>query len=161
MPKATKIDSLEGLLDRTAILDVVTNYGASMDRREWELYRSLFIDDVDIHFPSWTGAPQENIKADEWVRLVRSTLGGFDSTQHRIISHIVQIDGDRATVDSHMTAKHVYSPTEVEFLGGFYTHSLIRRDGEWKLSGVKLVTAWDEGSRDLFGQAFERGSALL
>ena len=161
MPKATRIDNLQGLLDRTAIIDVVTNYGASMDRREWDLYRSLFLDELDIDFPDWTGAPQARISVDEWVRLVRSTLGGFETTQHRIISHIIQIEGDRATVDSHMTARHVWSPTEVQFLGGFYTHSLIRQGGEWKLSGVKLVSAWDEGSRDLFSQAFERGSTLL
>lgn len=161
MPKATKVDTLAKLLDRTAIIDVVTNYGASMDRREWGLYRSLFIDDLNIHFPPWTGGPQKKMSADEWVDLVKRSLTGFNSTQHRIISHIVQIHGDRAIVDSHMTAKHVFSPSEVEFLGGFYTHDLLRQDGEWKLSGVKLVVDWDEGPRELFEKAFERGSALL
>jgi hypothetical protein len=161
MPKASIAATLADLIDKAAVYDVVSTYAGAMDRREWSLYRSIFTDEVDIHFPVWTGGLQERVPAERWVDLVRKALTGFDATHHMIVNRGIKLQGDRATVDSHMTARHVYAPDEVEFLGGFYTHQLVRRKGEWKLSGVMLNITWDEGPRELFPRAYKRGESRV
>jgi hypothetical protein len=161
MPKATPAATAQQLLDRAAISDVITTYASAMDRREWGLYRDIFLDEVELHFPLWTAGPRDRIAADRWVDIVRKSLTGFDATQHLILNRMVRLDGDRSSVDSHMTARHIYSPSEVEHLGGFYHHGLVRRGKEWKLGSVRLDVTWDEGPRELFARAYARGELRL
>ena len=47
--------TLETLLERAAISDVVNAYATGVDTRDWALYRSVFADEIAIDFTSWSG----------------------------------------------------------------------------------------------------------
>lgn len=158
VPEPITARTLDELIDRAAILDVITTYVGAMDRREWDLYRSTFLEEIDLDFTDWLTAPEPRMWADDWVALVRQTVSGFEFTQHMIANPIIRQEGGQATVDAHMTAKHIYTPDETECLGGLYTYRLVRGDDGWKLSSIRLDVKWDEGPRELFARAFERGS---
>lgn len=157
MPQSTAVTTLEHLLDRSALIDLVSSYAVLMDRREWSLYRSIFADELDISFPDWTSGPTTRISADEWVNIVRRTLTGYRATQHMLVNHLVELNGDKAVVHSHMTARHVFSDDEEEHLGGHYAHHAARTEGGWKLTAVHLTSNWDKGPRELFQRAWDRG----
>jgi 3-phenylpropionate/cinnamic acid dioxygenase small subunit len=155
MPAPTTATTLQHLLDRAAISDLVLNYATGIDRRDWALYRSIFTDTVAIDFSTWSGMKQE-MAADEWAASVRTTLACFDATQHTMSNHVITLDGDRATIVVHMNALH-YLAGEVQQLGGFYTNGVVRTAEGWRIASCQLVISWEQGDRALFDRAGARG----
>lgn len=66
-PHALPPSTLEHLIDRARISDTVLAYATGIDRRDWALYRSIFADQVEIDFATWTGEPAHRWNADDWV----------------------------------------------------------------------------------------------
>lgn len=147
----------EDLLDRAAIGDTIMRYATGIDRRRWPLYRSIFADEVDIDFSTWSGVA-ERMRADDWVERVRQGLSGFDATQHNLTNLVFEIDGDTATCVVNMIAVHRLGD-EFQRLGGFYTHRLRRGGDGWEITGCTLTVTWEEGDRALFGRAAAKLSA--
>lgn len=147
--------SLDELIDRAAIGDVVHGYATGVDRRDWALYRSIFTDRLDVDFTSWAGI-RETMDADQWVAMVRATLAPFDATEHRLSNLVVTLDGDRACCVAQMNARHMLDG-RFQILGGFYTHQLVRTADGWRIAGCTLMITWEEGDRALFDEARERG----
>ncbi len=42
--------SLQALADRIAVEDLLTRYATAVDRRDWELYRSVFTTDAEVDY---------------------------------------------------------------------------------------------------------------
>lgn len=120
----------------------------------------LFGEELDIHFPLWTGSARAKQRREDWVNNTRVFLSGMDSKQHHVTNHIVRVDGTRATVDKHMHARYVYVPRDVQSIAGWCTHSLRLVGARWLITAVTLDVRWDEGDRELFAHSFERGLKL-
>jgi hypothetical protein len=157
MPAPSRPETLQDLLDRARIGDTVLNYATGIDRRDWALYRSIFADQVEFDFATWSGEPARVWTADDWVASVRETLAPFDATAHMLTNHVITLDGAEATLVAHMVALH-YLEGEVQELGGFYTHRLRREGDGWVIARCRLVITWERGSRDLFARARARGA---
>lgn len=155
MPAPSPAKSLADLIDRAAITDTILTYATGVDRRDWALYRSIFTDSVAFDFSTWRGI-RETMRADDWVAAVRATLAPFDATQHNLTNIAVTLDGDRATALVHMVAMHVFEG-EMQQLGGYYAHGLVRADTGWKIAACTLVITWELGDRALFDRAAARG----
>ncbi len=56
--------------DRVQICETVYRYATGIDTRNWELYRSIFTDEIEVDFSSYSGEPAARMKADDWVRTV-------------------------------------------------------------------------------------------
>ena len=98
--------TVETLLARTEISDVVHRYATGIDRRDWPLFRSCFADEIDLDFTTWSGGEPRRMKGDDWVEGVRNSLSGFDATQHVSSNHVHTIEGSEATCVSYMMALH-------------------------------------------------------
>lgn len=162
MPAASPALTLETLLDRAAISDVVNNYATGIDRRDWVLFRSCFADEGVYDFVSWSGGEPRNLKADDWVSGVAGGLSGFDATQHVSSNHVHTIDGDEATCVSYMMALHYIvedGKRQMQSIGGYYTNKLRRTDGQWRIYHCKLTVTWEMGDRALFQIAQKRWQA--
>lgn len=155
MPAPTTARTLADLLDRAAISDLVLNYASGIDRRDWALYRSIFTDQVHFDFSTWRGVC-ETRTADDWVAEVKQTLACFDATQHNIVNHTIRLDGDQGTISAHMVAMH-YFDGQMQQLGGYYTHGVVRTESGWKIASCQLVITWELGERSLFERAAARG----
>lgn len=155
--------TVETLLARAEISDVVHRYATGIDRRDWSLYRSCFADEVEIDFTSWNGLPPRTARADEWVEGVRNGLSGFDATQHVSSNHVHTIAGDEATCVSYMMALHHIvdgDERKMQAIGGYYTNQLRRwPDGGWRIHACKLTVTWERGDRALFQVAQGRWQA--
>ena len=163
-------DALARLVDRTAIVDVVVQYATGIDRRDWPLYESCFTDPCEFDFSGWRGQPAVLMSPAEWAGRVRGTNGSFDTTQHLSTNHVVTFGGpDAATCVSNMQAQHWFSVarlTELGYgadgprwctLGGFYTNSLVRTSGGWRIRRCQLDVTWTTGDPTVFDLARSLG----
>lgn len=154
--------SIDAILDYMAISAVINAYPAHMDRRHWDAYAAIFADHISIEFPEWTAGdlPRRQSRA-QWVETVRSSLSGFEATEHLLTSIMINQDGDHATADAHMVALHVYERESFHNLGGFYRFGLVRENRKWRIDHIMLDATWDEGDRTLWAKAHERYQASL
>jgi hypothetical protein len=157
--------TVQDLIARAEISDVVNRYATGIDRRNWPLYRSCFADQVEMDFTSWSGGEPRRISGDEWVAGVRQTLSAFDATQHVSTNHVHEIDGDEATCVSYMMALHYLAEgpapdqRRMHGIGGFYTNRLRRSPDGWRIHACKLTVTWEMGDRSLFQIAQARAQA--
>lgn len=152
----------DDLIDRAEIHDVLMDYAIGIDSRDWQRYRAIFTDEVELDFSSWSGNPASPMAADDWVAGVRDTLSGFDGTQHMLMNSSVDLDGDRATVTLYMNAHHylnIDGAHNMHSIGGYYTHRMVRTDSGWLSEACKLTVTWESGDRALFGIATDRWAA--
>lgn len=148
--------TLEILIDRAAIGDVVVRYAAAIDNRDWVLYASCFADHVQYAIPFFHFSPDTPMTRDEVVAFTRAGLGAFDATQHLSTNHVITIDGDDASCVSAMVSRHVLENAEGGnhyTVGGHYVNRLQRTAEGWKIYDCTLNITWAEGNRDIFEQA--------
>jgi hypothetical protein len=96
----TPEEQIQLLADRAAISDVVHRYATALDTRDWDLYRSIFTDEIEMNYGSTGGVP-ERMKADDWVDRWRAQFAGFDATQHLSANHVYDIRGDEVVHLAH------------------------------------------------------------
>lgn len=133
----TQNASNDYLADRVALQDVMLNYAAGVDERDFERYRNCFAEDVEVlDFGS------ETIRGvDAWVSYVRDALESYGATQHMLGPQFATIDGDVAQTRSDVQALHYMSdkPDTTLTLWATYETQMTRINGEWKISRHRLV----------------------
>lgn len=157
----TRSLTTDDLIDRAEIHDALMKYSTGIDCRQWDVYRSLFTDEVDVDFSSWSGDPGGTMKADDWVAGVRSVLSGFDGTQHMLTNIVITVDGDEAVVVPYMQAHHyinIDGEHHLHSIGGHYCHVMIRTENGWKSRSCTLTVTWEKGDRGLFETAIRRAA---
>jgi hypothetical protein len=158
------VSNLEQLLDRAAITDVVNRYATGLDRRDWQLLRSIFADEIDMEYTS-VGIKAGRYSADRWVRSSEVLFAGFGPTQHTLTNHAIELHGDTAHCVVYMRAEHFIvddAPAENRWtIGGYYTVDLISVQKTWRVHAMGLHVTWQTGNRELSNLAIERGRAKL
>jgi SnoaL-like domain len=162
------VDPLIGPSDREAILQLSYAYAAGIDHRDWQLYRSIFTDECEYDFSSWSGRAPAVLAADEWVDAVRSVNGNFDATQHIMTNHrLERIDPDTIVGVNELQAQHWFEAASMEsfgrpaelgwcLLGGHYTNRYVRTDGAWRIGACRLTVRWRTGDESIFAFARAR-----
>ncbi|MAG31110.1 MAG: hypothetical protein CL908_09500 [Deltaproteobacteria bacterium] len=84
--------SLQHLLDRAAIRDVMMRYAQAVDRRDWVLLETVFVPEVTGEF---AGAPRAN--RDELIEFIAG-VEFFEVSEHFMGHPWIEIDGDRAAM---------------------------------------------------------------
>ncbi len=143
--------------DRAAVLDVLARFAHGIDGRDWELYRSVFTDEIDVDYTSYRPGSRARMPADEWVDRARRLFPGLDATQHVLVNARVRAHGDGARVRTSMRADH-FLAGERYSLGGTYLHLLTRDGASWRISAVTLTVTWTEGDRQMLARAAERAA---
>jgi len=149
---------MQELTDRSAIMDTINNYAFGIDLRDWDLFRSIFTDDIEAHI----GSPEDGpgtVTADAWTDIVRKGLSGYKGTQHMFSNYRIDLDGDRASTVVYFQATHFLPNDQGDnhwTLAGYYNHDLVRTSGGWKIKSYTLNTVWTEGNRALGTLAAEQ-----
>lgn len=121
---------LRELADRAALHDLVMRYCRGIDRRDFELVRSLYHEDaLEDRGAIFRGS------RDEFVSWLPKVTAGFEATIHRVFNTLFTIDGDRAHGEIYAEAYHRTPPPDAEeiIIGGRFLDHYERRDGIWRI----------------------------
>ena len=143
--------TLKTLLDRQEILDCLHRYTRGVDRHDDALIASAYHPDAIDDHGAYIGA------IPGLIDHVNSSHESFDSHQHHMTNHVVEITGDEAHSETYMVCffRHRDSET-VDAVGGRYIDRLERRDGEWRISERVVVVEWRGGLAESFASSPRR-----
>jgi hypothetical protein len=163
LEKRTDPATLQGWLDRQALLDLVHRYCRACDRRRFEDLADLYhADAIDDHGDMFRGP------APGFIRWLPGMMANFEATRHSISNALFAIEGDRADGELHAVAYHrTFGPDAQEIvIGGRYLDNYERRgDGIWRFAHRSLATDWvevrrfDEAAWRSFAAAAPKGAA--
>lgn len=145
-------NGIQQMLDRAAITDVVHAYATAVDRRDWDLFRSLFKDRLFLDFRSFHPNLYRDMPVDELVGISRK-LEAFDSTQHLMANHSFEIGEERATCIAYTQAGHFLKrdgEDHVCFLFGYYTFEMERSGQGWQVDRYGLTVTAQQGDSRVF-----------
>lgn len=133
--------ALAELIARERIRDVIYRYCRGIDRRRFDLVRSCYHPDaIDLH-----GAYQGGV--DGFIDYVERQLATYEMTQHMIGNMLIEIDGDRARVESYVHSIHRIPPggrhdvARDFWVGLRYVDDFERRD-DWRIAHRVCVLDW-------------------
>ncbi len=156
--------------DKLSVAETIYLYALGIDTKDFDLYRSIFAEQVSIDFSSYEGSSVTEpsiLSGDQWVRNVQPLFTGLAATQHTMTNPLSVIDGDSATCRMYMQAHHVYEADKADSwftLGGYYDDTLVRSTDSptgWLLTGVTLSVLWRKGDHSIMAEARALGKTRL
>ena len=131
---------LAELVDRHEIHQVLLRYARGLDRLDNELVRGCYWDDAIEDHGSFVGSP------DAFVPWADGTTRMFQATQHAILNHVCDLQGDDAYCETYYHFSGVAAQGPHFMSTGRYVDHLQKRGGEWRIANrVTLV----EGNYDV------------
>lgn len=132
--------SLQALLDREAIRQLVNIYCRAADRHDHELMRSLYHEDaIDDHGSFFKGL------ATEFIDKLPEIQAPMEILHHNVTTHNIELHGDRAEGETYIIAFHKVRTEAGSFdllIGGRYFDRYEKREGVWKFSHRAVVADW-------------------
>jgi hypothetical protein len=126
---------LNRLEDLEAIRQLLLDYGARIDGRQFERCSQLFTGDgiYDVGFTSAVGPAAALEVMNSMIGPLMASTPGADF--HVFANPVIELDGDQATVRSFwafVTPDDRSNPQIAHF--GHYEDLVVRHDGEWKFA---------------------------
>jgi SnoaL-like protein len=134
---------LQELLDREAIKELKARYFRSVDGRDWDEFRKLFVDDAQFH----AGVARGPLSgADAFVAFVRDVVERNDArTVHRGHTPEITIDGPADAHGRWLLADYIEWPSDPDTgkrrgMRGYGHYDTYRKiDGVWKIASQGLT----------------------
>ena len=141
-------------LEYLHIAGVVAALAHAQDDKDWVRFRELFADRVTLDRSGQSGAPAEDLTADELTAKARTVLEGFASTHHASSNLLVDATSTGVTCRAHMVAYHHLPAPGVDFcvMRGYWRLEMIRAPQQpWLIRrwAVMRTAPW-EGNPDLY-----------
>ncbi len=141
--KLRKSMTLQDLIDREEIRDVIMRYCRSVDRVDFELMRSCFHPDATVDFPDdvFIG------NVDGFINFLRGELATFKRSSHFVGNLLIELEDDVAHVETYLIGYVESSPAhkwngDFVVVWGRYLHRFERRDGAWLIARHQLILDW-------------------
>jgi hypothetical protein len=129
---------------------------SAIDALDWDRAADLLAEEVAVDYTSlWGGEPQ-SLGTAELLDSWRQLLPGFEATQHLTGPVLVDEDGDAAVGVTTVRGYHHAGERGTWMCAGRYDLALERAGGDWRVSGITLVTYYEDGDRALTDQARAR-----
>lgn len=120
---------------RGAIVATLQAYARGVDRGDWDLVRSCYHPDAVDDHGVYRGGPEGFV--DYFSAVKRS----WDRTCHYVFEPWIELDGDRAAVDSMAVAHHLAGADDL-VMGARYSDDFRRRDGDWRILRRVVTVEW-------------------
>jgi len=134
-PLAPHAIGAQELADREALRHLVAVYGHAVDRRDYDLLRTLYHDDgVDDHTPYYCGS------ASGFVDWLPGMMAAWQATIHTAQAMVFAIDGDHAQGAITARAWHLTADGTRQFIAwGRYADHYERRAGVWRFARRSFI----------------------
>lgn len=146
------VSTVDELLDREHIREVLFRFAEGLDNRDWQLLRSLCHETVDADFRAW-GIPAQAMDRESFVGLFQASFWRPTlHTQHLYTNFRIVVSANTAQVVFNFLGQHYVPnfPAGEEFhLRGEYTDTLIRSITGWKISSVRLRVFYVSGAAQI------------
>ena len=125
--------------DRLDIIDVINKYAHAVDEKNYVLFKSLFVKDVETKFvfdPSFFGGETIIIKGiDDYMEYIKASGSLFRSSQHLIGNSLISEIGNSVKVKSNLNSRGYYKDdiNRSVSLWGYYETYLKKINGQWKI----------------------------
>lgn len=132
--------TLNALLDRHDITDLVSGLGRCLDERDFEGLRDLFTEDAEVTTPGGTATGH-----DALVEQARRRHSSDRGIQHVITNLLIDLDGDRATVRANLLVSFAKTgPDDAQpfLLGEVYRFELRRTADGWRFTRLGSTPVW-------------------
>ncbi|WP_230673525.1 nuclear transport factor 2 family protein [Rathayibacter sp. Leaf248] len=147
-------ETLETLIDRVAIRELVDTYARGADRRDAVLEASVFADDGEVLLFSGdpeTTEPVDTIRGrDALVRTFEGLIAQYDATTYLNGQSSVRfVTADAAEGETYCTALHLLRDAGQRYLLTMsirYLDRFERIDGRWRIAQRRLVIDWTDRS---------------
>lgn len=129
--------------DRLAIVDLTIAYCWTIDTKDFENLRAIFVPDATALLGD------ERIGIESIIARISAALGQLDASQHIISNHQISVDGDEATSRCYLHAQHVRRATEGGphyIVAGRYHDRLVRTPNGWRILRREIAVDWTEGN---------------
>ena len=136
---------LQLLYDRMEIIDTINRYATSVDTRDWDLFLTCYTDEMNADMVSVGFDEPMDMPAKAFLEIIKHAVEPFDSTQHLISNHVIEVDGENATCVCYLQAQHFSQDdtgAHAVLIGGYYANSLIRTPAGWRINKYKVVKTW-------------------
>jgi len=141
------------------IRTLVASIPLAVDRAAYDLAEAAFAPKIVVDYtPLWGGAPA-TMTPQELMVAWRGIVPGFDATWHELGPVSVSINGDSATAQASVDARH-WIGTDLWRPIGSYDWDLEKRSGEWKVTRMQFTMTDEQGDRALAAEATARAEAL-
>ena len=132
--------------DKIAIVEVMNKYALGIDSKNYDLYKSIFIKNVEVKLLYDKGLLNENeviIKgANNWVDYVEVAISRYRNTQHMLGNPLISYENEIAKVRTDLRALHYYKefPNRYRIVWGYYITHMKKENNEWKIIKHSLTT---------------------
>jgi hypothetical protein len=134
--------TIETLLARQEIADVIYRYARGIDRLDFDLVRSCYHPDAYDDHGMFQGG------VEECIAFVRDFLPRYAATQHFMGNMLIEVaaEGERARAETYAVAYHRKALADGsgkdDVFGIRYVDRFERRGGEWKIAHRVVATEW-------------------
>jgi hypothetical protein len=131
-------DELSSLVDREGIRDRIIRLARGEDRRDAKAIGAAFWPEATTDFGIFAGS------FDEYLAWVVPGAPGIPVTQHVLGQTLIDLKGEVALTETHVTAYHRVDFGTAEHdvvIAGRYLDRFTKRDGEWRI--VRRVMLYD------------------
>ncbi|MFI9816803.1 nuclear transport factor 2 family protein [Saccharothrix variisporea] len=134
-------------MDRFDVIDTCTALVWHTDHREWDQLVWVFADRVTLDYTSLNGGEPVTLAPAQIIDGWQEALGAYTATQHLLANQLVTVVGDTAVCTASVQATHLKPDGNRWTLGGSYRFDLVRTGDGWRIGGIVLTVAWQEGER--------------
>jgi hypothetical protein len=145
-------DSLDYLLEKDRILDVVNRLFIGTDRRDWRAVKECFAESVLFDMTSMAGGEPSTLAPQQIVEGWERGLAGLKAIHHQAGNYLVTVSAAEARAFCYGTALH-YLPNKTgrntrRFVGSYDLH-LRKSEGAWRIDEFRFNLKFIDGNPNL------------
>lgn len=138
------VPDLATIGDRLAIQEVLAKHSRGVDRADETILKSCYWPDSTVAYGGFNG------NAHEFCTYLPNGIKRYYATQHTITNILADIRGNRAQVETYVTAYHYRreedgSGTEMTYLGR-YLDRFEKRGNVWKIRHRQVLMDWNQNT---------------
>jgi hypothetical protein len=152
LPPPPRLDPLEFLVAKEAIVDTIHRLFIGTDNRDWAMVEEALAPRVYVDMTSLAGGEPAEMRGAELARMWEEGLRPIQAVHHQTGNFRVTVKEDRAEAFCYGTATH-YRPTQsgrnLRTFVGSYDFVLARLVGRWRITRFQFHLKYVDGNLEL------------